>query len=612
MTSRYITRWNIPNISNLRGRFEYVFFAKDERTDRTGNPKFEAASHDLANSLGDPADENSLSINQLENGLRRTAYSIKAPRFVELSFNQTRIGPKDRKNFRTPDVILRFLENLTQNRNASQGLNSEENVSSSRDVVFRGNDSKIKDRLNSKLNLLLNLNKYEEKDVAEAIKELNLQCSDSCISLLGLNSQQGLDVIDESNNVYSSTVLSSLSNATYEMLLDASRSEEIFFSLEERTGFSKIERAMLGRELQAVMVNQGEENGSLNDRPTLNCLFFEEADRNVDSFDAYGVKVQGYLVYKRETLSNGNSVPLVADYLNADGRSGSLFNYFDTKVVYGSDYEYSIRTVLLVRTLHVSNGEPGGLDEGKYYAYSLMASKESDAARLKAIETVPPSEPDGIFYDFMYSKGEGLRIRWQMPPDKQRDVKYFQVFRRKSINEPFTCLAELDFDDSEVRSMKSEIVQIDRVYRTSHPALSFVDSEFGRGSKYIYAVAALDAHGMSSGYSEQMEVSFNRVENKIRLTSVSRSGAPKQYPNLYVRPNLSDGTRTRSLTQDAMLFSNAQKLMVYFDPDASTYESDSGASGRIVSTIQEGGTEYKIHLLNLDRQFDDVLRIRLK
>jgi hypothetical protein len=611
MTSRYITRWNVPNISNLRGRFEYVFFAKDERTDRTGNAKFEAASHDLANSLGDPSDENSLSLNQFENGLRRTAYSIKAPRFIELSFNQTRIGPKDSKNFNTPDVIASFLENLIENDNATQTLNSEENSSSSRDVVVRGRDSNIKDRLNSKLNLLLRLNKYEEKDTAEAIKELNLQCSDSCISLLGLNSQQGLDVIDESNNVYSSTVLSNASNTTYEMLLDATRSEEIFFSLEERTGFSKIERATLGRELQALMVNQGEENGSSNDRPTLNCLFFEETENNVDSFDAYGVKVQGYLVYKRETLSNGNPAPLVAEYLNADGQSGSLFNYFDTKVVYGSEYEYSIRTVLLARTLHVSRGEPGGLDAGKYYAYSLMASKESNVVRVQAIETVPPSEPDGIFYDFMYSKGEGLRIRWQMPPDKQRDIKYFQIFRRRSINEPFTCLAELDFDDSEVRSLKSEMIQIDRVYRTSRPALSFVDPEFGRGSKYIYAIAALDAHGMSSGYSEQTEISFNRVENKIRQMTVSRSGAPKQYPNLYVRPNLSDGTRTRSLTQDAMLFSNAQKLMIYFDPDASIYESDSGAEGRVVSTYQEG-TEYKLHLLNLDRQFDDVLRIRLK
>jgi hypothetical protein len=611
MTSRYITRWNIPNISNLRGNFEYVFFAKDERTDRTGNAKFEAFSYDLTNSLGDPSNDNSVSLNQLENGLRRAAYSIKAPRFVELSFNQARVGPKDRKSFRTPDVISRFLENMIQNQGASQALNSEENSSSNRDVVVRVNDSKIKDRLNNKLNLLLQLNKYEEKDTAKAIKELNLQCSDSCISLLGLNSQQGLDVIDESNNFYSSTILSNVSNATYEMLLDASRSDEIFFSLEERTGFSKIERAMLGRELQAVMVNQGEENGSSNDRPALNCLFFEEAEDNVDSFDAYGVKVQGYLIYKRETLSNGNSFPLIADYLNADGRSGSSLNYFDTKVVYGSEYEYSIRTVLLVRTLHISRGEPGGLDAGKYYAYSLMASKESASTRVKAIETVPPSEPDGIFYDFMYSKGEGLRIRWQMPPDKQRDVKYFQVFRRASINEPFTCLAELDFDDSEVRSMKSELVQIDRVYRTSRPALSFVDAEFNRGSKYIYALAALDAHGMSSGYSEQTEISFNRVENKIRQSSISRSGAPKQYPNLYVQPSLSDGTRTRSLTQDAMLFSGAERLTVYYDPDAAKYESDSGLEGSIIGTASEE-IEYKLHLLNLDRQFDDILKIKIK
>lgn len=611
MTSRYITLWNIPNVSNLRGRFEYVFFTKDERSDRAGNPKFEALSYDLVGSLGDPSNENSLSVGQLENGLKRAAYSIKSPRFIELAFNQARLGPKDKKNFRTPDAITRFLENIFNSQNPSQMMNSEENVSSSRDVVMRGSDSMLKDRLTSKLNLLLQLTGFYDVDSSEAIKEIGLECNDTCISLLGLNSIEGLDVVDESNQIYDSTVLKNASNATYEMLLNASKSEEIFFSLEERTSFSKLQKVAVSQELQALMANQGEENGASNDKPSLKCMFFEETSGNIDSFDAYGAKIQGYLIYKREMLPNGEVIPLIVDYLNADGQASSLINYFDTKIVYGSNYDYSVRTVLLVKTLYVSEGGVNEPDAGKYIAYSLMASKESNSTKIAAVETTPPSEPDGVFYDFMYSKGEGLRIRWQMPPDKQRDIKYFQIFRRKSIDEPFACLAELDFDDSELRSFRAEMVQIDRVYRTSRPALSFIDPEFGRGSKYIYAIAAIDAHGMSSGYSEQTEIAFNRIENKLRQTTISRSGAPKQYPNLYVQPSLSDGTRTRSLTQDAMLFSGAERLTVYYDPDAAKYESDSGLQGSIIGTASEE-VEYKLHLLNLDRQFDDVLRIKLK
>jgi hypothetical protein len=611
MTSRYVTRWNIPNVSNLRGRFEYVFFTKDERTDRTGNSRFEAFSYDLAGSLGDPSDENSLSVSQLENGLKRAAYSIKSPRFIELSFNQTRLGPRDKRNFKTPDAIARFLENIFKYPDPSQTINSEENVSTSRDVVLRGGDSMLRERMKSKLNLLLQISNYSDAEPSKAIKELGLECADTCISLLGLNSIEGLDVVDESNQIYDSTVLNDAKNATYEMLLDASKSEEIFFSLEERTNFSKIQKLSLSKELQALMANQGEENGASNDRPSLKCTFLEDASGNVDSFDVYGAKVQGYLIYKRETLPNGETVPLIVDYLNADGLSSSLINYFDTKIAYGSNYDYSMRTVILAKTLYVSNGGTDEPEMGRYVAYSLMASKESNATKIAAIETTPPSEPDGIFYNFMYSKGEGLRIRWQMPPDKQRDIKYFQVFRRKSIEEPFTCLAELDFDDSEVRSFRAEIVQIDRVYRTSRPSLSFVDPDFGRGSKYIYAIAAVDAHGMSSGYSEQTEIAFNRIENKIHQTSLSKPGAPKQYPNLYIQPSLSDGARTSSLTQDAMLFSGAERLTIYYDPDAERYESDSGLAGTIVSTRNDG-TEYKLHILNLDRQFDDILRIKLK
>jgi hypothetical protein len=612
MTSRFITHWKIPNISNLTSRFEYVFFVKDEKTDRTGNARFEALSQDLP-AVSAPADEFSISLTKFEKGLKRTAYQVKAPRFVEIKFNQAILARKDSKQFATPEAIKRFINNIFTMNNPSQMINSEETTSSIKDVVLRGTDSNIKERLTSKLDLLLQMNNTEDTNKLKSAKDLGLTDTDFCVRLLGLNSIQGLDVIDEEGRTYQSVVLEDASKATYEMLLDASQSEEVFFSLEERTGFSKLEKDAIGKQLQAAMINRGSDGGSIYDKPVLNCLFYEQASDNIDSFDAYGAKIQGYLIYKREKLFSGETVPKSVDYINADGQSSSLLSYFDTKVVYGSHYEYSVRTLILVKTLYVSSGGAGELEAGKYIAYSLIASKESESSRVQAVEIIPPSEPDGIFYDFLYSKKQGLRIRWQMPPDKQRDVKYFQVFRRKSINEPFTCLAELDFDDSEIRSIKTEMVQIDRVYKTSYPVLTFTDPEFDRGSKYIYAIAAVDAHGMSSGYSEQTEITFNRVENKILRSNVSRAGAPKQYPNIYVRPNLADGTRTSSLTQDAMMFSGAKNLKIYYDPDAASYKSyyNSKISGKIVRTEQENA-EYKLHLLNLDRQFDDLIRIRLK
>jgi hypothetical protein len=611
VSTRYVVRWNIPNVSNLNGTFEYVFFVKNERTDRSGNRRFEALSQDLAGTLGEPTNESSIAVSKFVNGIKKTAYSVKAPRFVQLNFNQARIGSKDKKQFLTPDSVKNFLNRISEFQNASEMFNSEETVSSVRDVLFRGRDASLKSRLSSKLNLLLNIKNFQDVEISKAIKDIGLERDDVCISLLGLNSISDLNIIDETNQTYSSTILSNAEIMAYEILFNAKRTHELTFSPEERTSFSKLEKSIVSRDLLQVMINQGSENSALDDKPYLNCLAYVEASPNVDYFDAYGAKIQGYLICKRETLSNGSALPMAVEYLEADGFTSSLMNYIDTKVVYGSTYEYSIRTVVLTRTLHVTAGESEGLQAGKYYMYSLLVSKESNPIKIEAIEKSPPSEPDGIFYNFFYSKGHGLRIRWQMPPDRQRDTKYFQVFRRRSINEPFTCIAELDFDDSEIKSYKSENVLEERIYRYERPVLNYIDTEFKRGSKYIYAISAVDAHGMSSGYSEQTEVTFNNVENRIQQKTISKMGAPKQYPNFYIRPNLVDGTQSKSLTQDAMFFSNSKNLKIYYDPDASKYESDSGTSGRIVNMFQNG-VEYKLHLLNLDRQFDDVLRIRLK
>jgi hypothetical protein len=83
----------------------------------------------------------------------------------------------------------------------------------------------------------------------------------------------------------------------------------------------------------------------------------------------------------------------------------------------------------------------------------------------------------------------------------------------------------------------------------------------------MYAICAIDAHGLSSGLSAQTEVSFIKTRNIIDLKAISRSGAPKHYPNFFIDPDLDENVFVRTLTQDVMASSGKQSIKLYFDAD---------------------------------------------
>ena len=162
-------------------------------------------------------------------------------------------------------------------------------------------------------------------------------------------------------------------------------------------------------------------------------------------------------------------------------------------------------------------------------------------------------------------------MTWQLPVGTQRDVKYYQIFRRKSIDEPFTCIGMLDFDNSEIKSSMREQVRSDKIIKLDRHTTNFEDLDFKKSSNFIYAIAAVDAHGFTSGYSAQIRVTFITSENRLDLTTVSPEGAPKQYPNWFVDPDADRNTFINTLTQDAIKTSGFSKIRVYFDPDAMSY-----------------------------------------
>ena len=192
----------------------------------------------------------------------------------------------------------------------------------------------------------------------------------------------------------------------------------------------------------------------------------------------------------------------------------------------------------------------------------FVASKPS-AFRADAIDTKAPRPPKNLKFKYLTSQ-RSLRIHWEFPLNKQLDIKGFQIFRRKSLFEPYTLIGEINFNDSFVLPERVELAP-DRDYYflknedgTFRIERTFYDDQFDESSEFMYAIASVDAHGLTSNYSQQVKVKLNRVFNRIDETIISKEGAPKPYPNIYLN---------KDFFQDTIKTSQKKRCTVYYTPE---------------------------------------------
>jgi len=329
------------------------------------------------------------------------------------------------------------------------------------------------------------------------------------------------------------------------------------------------------------------------------------------------VKFIGYIIDRYEYSSNEsvkNKTFIV--------ESANSLQFVDLFVKYGSTYVYTIRCVSEVSTnAFVTNENSVTTEVGVTY---YIASRPKPIQRpLICLEDVPPPTPTDLNFIWNYKKGE-LNIVWTMPSNPQRDIKQYQVFRRKTINEPFELLQQICFDFSTQKSETGELIDGNRIGMTEEeksfvlyekvPLSSFIDQEFkinpelSLAPKYIYTVAAVDAHGLISNYAAQFEVTFDFYQNKIVKRLISSPGAPRPYPNLLLNADLfKDVISVKG--------ENSTKMKVYFMPEyfKIKYSPTGNSSGRIekmVSTIQDNGF-YQLQFINLQNQKSDSVKISI-
>jgi hypothetical protein len=300
----------------------------------------------------------------------------------------------------------------------------------------------------------------------------------------------------------------------------------------------------------------------------------------------------GYIIEKREVKSDGT----VESYSPICIENAFVGTTYDGQIRYGSIYYYRIRAAYLVEVRATDENTKQNL-----LVSFLVGSKFSAEKKIVTVENVPPPPPADFNLAWDYGE-KALRCTWNLPTNPQQDIKYIQLFRRKSIADPFQLIKMWDFNDTHTRVNLSEYPLPELVERTPNFVGIYLDHEFGKDSNYIYAVASVDAHGLCSNYSLQFQVGFDKFENRLIKKLVSISGAPKQYPNAYLNADT---------FVDTIKDSGHRNIQIVFNPDHLNLFTSQGSDLKFLKTSRVDG-KYRFQMINVDLQAQQSIDITLQ
>ena len=324
----------------------------------------------------------------------------------------------------------------------------------------------------------------------------------------------------------------------------------------------------------------------------------------------------GYIV-ERYRLQDDRLVEKQTFYIE----NPDTVEYLDTQVRYNQRYIYNIKAVTVVQTLTFSP-----MEKVNGISTFLLAGKPV-RVDAKCVDNKPAPPPT----DFFVRWDESLKkpvLTWNYPIDGRRHIKYFQVFRRKNVGDtrpaqlPFELIAMYDFNDlQEARgtfydtaadgtflfytgedSIDSNLIvrqsSVSRLQVFTPTCL--IDDEFTKEDYYIYAVAAVDAHGITTNYSNQIGVKYNSRMNSIERVDISAPNAPKPYPNLYLN---------KDAFVDTIKNEGYSQVTVVFNPEYLDLANQTGDDLRL---WRYGPTNlYRLQLINTDIQKDQFIDIKI-
>lgn len=600
--SRGIFAYDVPEVTDFSAKFVYNYFTKDERVRKSTSPEDQIINLD--------SDNTSDIFFQVKND--------KISRFVKFSFKPAKLaGAKLASNSAT--IIKDNLDKLIIEGAGSTKYHTgvellDTNLEKTIYKMLTGSFTLInsvtgKDspqaagvKLSNALNETGGLVGESKKLISEALT--NMQAEGMSFA----RSDVPPDISQTANDPLAKQTFSLKFNNLFfnDIIRTASRIPDKVFQDEIESMRDISDEIQSGVNINAFVISDAEFENSVQ------AISVRAIDNEKDQdvlISNHEITHIGYIVQRLEVLPDETTVqlePLFAD------NPRSLY-VLDKNVRYGGTYVYKIRTVCKVKTLMRDTDRNDPIFDQQCIAEFLLAS-EGISTSVTCVEHTPPPPPCRVRARLEPRLKKPV-LNWQFPLNTQRDIKRFQVFKRLSISDPFTLVCEYDFDDSDIRTEPIEIANSRVLYRLRSPRLEFIDIDYEKEEKAIYAVASVDAHGMSSSLSVQIEVKYDYFKNKIETKVISGEGAPKPYPNLLLESDA---------FSDAIKVSGYDRMTVFFDPEhyrvvktVSSPTTDDAENKKSVErdlnflTVNPDKATYKIQILNIDVQKDQIVDIKI-
>lgn len=572
--SRPVQVFDIPVPSKPEVKFTYNFFEPDERVD--DNPPY----------LKKPL-----------TALTPREISIKIPRYVTISWKKASFDPRRSFEFSyQKDFLERNKTEITDESNVLVDFSmlyfqdfdylnriGERFEASAR---LRGISSGSNTDIAAKLLASRAINSSSAFDQNSDTKELARQ-GDSMQRFLSLASQnrtlfingdQRIEISDASAADQLAIIIDNdfTLNSSHE-----SKCSPVSSCASQVRNNSRMMSSSI-KKRRSKMMNSSEidiEMPSIEDIPT-------ESTSNVEK-----VQHLGYMIERFEI----GSADIVGAKRNFYISNPNICSFVDLYVRYGVQYVYSVRSIAAFFVTAVD--ENMKLRKSKF----LVASRPSTFSSILTEEYVPPPAPADLnfYWDYQHA---ALQINWAFPSNPQRDIKGWQVFRRKTTMDPFELIAQLDFDDSVIKTPSAETIDRSLIKKFSSSTTFYIEPEFNKDSDYIYSVCSIDAHAMTSNLSAQFRIRFDRVQNRLIKSLVSESGAAKQYPNTYLKAELS---------LDSVKSTKTEKMRIFFDPEYLVVKDRNGRDMKFLKTDARGGL-YRFSLLNTDRQLQTNVDVSIR
>jgi|TARA_R110002060_G_scaffold19332_2_gene26322 hypothetical protein len=564
--------FDVPEMQDVEAKFTYNFFVADETINETGND----------------AINGNLSSRFLRKGtVDTTNLNARQPRYAMLTF-----GLKDTKKSMLAtknSSIKSSIDEIKYALSAGKIFTEDDAAGLNFSALCAGNQQ-LPSNIENMIRMRLNSIGTDEATPLELLTTV-AETSDVDSNLLESLLPPSLNEDSESSSSYSnffnqesktSTLMQlNTAYAPFMRRTSAQRGTSLGMSQIVEDYLSSLKKSKAVSDNAALLSN----DEYLFDIPYVDLEQVETEDFIAEA-DVVGFVIQKKRVYKGVRYP---MPPIIA-------MGQKIRTVYDSQIAYGQSYEYTGHTIAKFRV-------PATNTEGDTFIKTfLVSSKPAPLVSITVKETRRPDPPSDVNFHFEYDK-ENLIITWAPPVNPQRDVKYIQVFRRKSIHDAFTLIKHFDFDDSVVRSNPKEHVDpgLDKSIITM--PTYYIDSEFDKTQTYIYALVAIDARQISSNYSTQIKISFDKSKNKIKKEFVSYLGAPKQYPNWFLK---------QSFFVDTMKDSSHRAVQIYFNPEAYTLLKN----GREVipafcTTSLDPLSKYVFQFINTDRLLDQKLEVTI-